>query len=145
VKVPLSAFTAGCRVHAALLRLGDDQRLNAKERAVWPAVSAVRSVVRQLGGKRLRPERSVKGQGYTGRLDLAVDDGGVVEMKVVEQLPAAPRPRDAQQLGAYLALSKRASWGALLYVDLAAGAVRYFRFGRDSSKALAATAFAGAM
>jgi hypothetical protein len=74
-------------------------------------------VVRQLGGKRLRPERSVKGQGYTGRLDLA----------------------------AYLALSKRASWGALLYVDLAAGAVRYFRFGRDSSKALAATAFAGAM
>lgn len=127
-----NAFADGCRLHDQLAAGGSH-----------PVVGAICHECRKRGARVVRAERSLASWCDTpsGRADIvATGPGviGVVELKVVAQLPDEPRSRDALQLGGYVALAAHWSnqlqraWALLAYVDLDAGRLRLFEFrGRE--------------
>ena len=129
-------YRDGCLLHKAL---GGDG--NAEFRDV---VDAIRREVHSQGGKFLRTERLFEAWMDTprGRADIVATGPkgrtGLIEVKVVKELPAHPRDRDAVQLGGYVQLAVHWSsdlpraWALLVYVDLARGQIRIFGFdGRE--------------
>jgi hypothetical protein len=96
-------------------------------------LTAVREAARRLGAERLFPEVTIRRAGLTGRVDLRADGArglGHIEVKVVANLPDAPRQRDLHQASLYLALTngRPPAWAALIYVSMLSGEARYFVF-----------------
>ncbi|HOX64000.1 MAG TPA: hypothetical protein PLL56_14145 [Verrucomicrobiota bacterium] len=141
VSVPAGCGTGevyrdGCLLHAALA--GDG---NVEFAAV---VDAIRREVHTCGGKFIRTEQLYAAWCDTprGRADIVATGPkgrtGLIEVKVVKELPDHPRDRDAVQLGGYVQLQfhwtsqLRQGWAMLVYVDLAAGRMRVYGYdGRE--------------
>ena len=130
-----NVYRDGCLLHAALA--GDG---NIEFAAV---VDAIRQEVHSCGGRFLRTERVLEAWMDTprGRADIVAEGGGrtgLVEVKVVKDLPDRPRDRDAVQLGGYVQLAVhwtsqlQRAWAMLAYVDLARGQLRIYGYdGRE--------------
>ena len=136
--VPDDPFGAGCRFHHLLRRMRDTGPLSAEEKTYLPWLSALRAGLRSIGARHIEPEVPLHclGSVPAGICDLRVDGGpadrGIVEVKVVAELPTVtPRMRDVVQLSAYVALSRRpwrrrSVWGAITYVSFRDRVVRLF-------------------
>jgi hypothetical protein len=127
--VSTDPFQAGVELHELLPCLGTHQAFSPKDKGYFPYLAALRGYLHRLGVNSLVPEQrlaSVAPVGH-GRCDLLVHGGfaskGVVEIKVVHDLPARPDGLNLTQTGLYARLV--AGWGdydrvwaAVAYVDL---------------------------
>ena len=133
-----SPFVDGCRLHELLQRTNDNGPLSGREKRYLPWLSALRTQLRALGVKRIKPEHPLKHwKGIPdGVCDLHLTGGptpeGVLELKVVRQLPAAPLAKDLVQLGAYAALVEARTydpvWAGLAYASIPEAHIRLFVF-----------------
>lgn len=124
------AYFLGCSFHALLrrLRLSDREALSKQEKMMLPWLSALRSTLRDMGVKNMDPLVRFPARGGLpgGEPDLVVHGGpqklGVIEVKVVDRLPARPAHEHLLQVGAYAAhIARRADfchpWVGVVYVS----------------------------
>ena len=133
-----SAFVDGCRLHEIFQRMGDNGPLSSIEKRYLPWMSALRKQLRDLGVKRFEPEHSLSRWKNipAGVCDLHLTGGptpeGVLELKVVRQLPSVPLAKDLVQVGAYATLADTYSydriWAGLAYASIAEAHIRLFVF-----------------
>lgn len=146
-----STFRAGCVLHATLRRLGDARALSSHERLVWPYIAELRRALVSFGVHSIAVEQSLdRWAGLPGgTCDLLVKGGlaerGIIEVKVVQRLPAAPRPQGLAQAGGYLRLAARREsferwWGAVAYIAVRDRRLRLFAYEDTRRLILSATA-----
>jgi hypothetical protein len=133
-----SAFVDGCRLHELFQRMGDNGPLSAMEKRYLPWMSALRTTLRDIGVKRFEAEHPLSRWKNipAGVCDLHLTGGptpeGVLELKVVRQLPSAPLAKDLVQIGAYATLADTYSydriWAALAYASISEAHIRLFIF-----------------
>jgi hypothetical protein len=123
-------LTAGNDFASLLLRMGDSYPLSNHEKAYLPWLSALRTMVWNLGAWEIQIERPLAPIGCVPRgvCDLFVQGGpqrrGVVEVKVLAHGACnKPRGRDLMQVGAYARLASGQGsfdkvWAAVAYVEL---------------------------
>jgi hypothetical protein len=136
---PLNSYTLGCRFHALLRRVADHGPLTTEEKLMLPWLNALRRQLRAMGAEHFDPlthfssARGLPG----GEPDLVVQGGprkhGVIEVKVVERLPASPAHEHLLQVGAYTAhmankQGMRRTWAALVYVSFREAKIAFFIF-----------------
>jgi hypothetical protein len=143
-------LTVGTEFHSLLERMADRARLSPKEKAYLPWMSALRTIVWDLGAYQMDMDYELKSQGvqYHGECDLRVHGGpqkfGVIEVKTITTGNIfSPRGRDLAQVSAYSRLiagrsSYDSVWAAVAYIELQNLRVNFF--GYTNSRALIKTA-----
>ncbi|HVT30274.1 MAG TPA: hypothetical protein VHE81_19850 [Lacipirellulaceae bacterium] len=134
-------FLDGTAAHAALNRFFRDRPLSERHRSFLPLLLTIQAVCNRSPGRTIYSEKTFAwnaiGHGRVDAIALSTTSSALLELKIVSQIPAAPRGADLVQLASYAAMCRHthphASWEAILvYADLGRGIVCFFSFRKTS-------------